>query len=996
MTPFLKQVVNVYLKNERENLRDYCFVLPNKRSAVFLRNYFYKQLHKGYIMPEITTITDFVASFSDLLEANRIESLFTLFNEYRRQPNVDVDFNSFVFWGDMLINDFNDVDRNLADARQIFTNISRLREIRTNYLTKEQANVIKRYWGVSVQYSDPDHMWSHLDYDDKEADKGKFARLWSVLLPLYEGYVARLKDKGLTTQGLLYRTAAERLNPDQDTDLPFKRYIFVGFNVLNGAEHEIFRRLGQRKCADYYWDFYSPIAQIDNNRAGQFISKNIKEFPSRYPLAENDPDYFPNIEILAVPSKIGQAKMAGDQLLQWINDSAIKDVSNAINTAVVLPDETMLIPLIHSLPQQFDNPTETDSKEELKKTNRINVTMGFPMRNSPIVSIMKNIVSLQLRSRRIREADDSISYFIEDVEALLTTPGIAAANPKAVERLWLNIENRRLFNVPSKMITEAVPELAPVFAPIVDDTDIHQVVKYLRELCQFMKNSIPKDEEMQRFFINKYIAAVNDLYEAALTFHINMNQESFFRLIERAINSEVINFFGAPLRGLQIMGVLETRALDFENVIVLSMNERVFPRKHYTRSFIPNELRRAHGLPSIDSQESIFSYYFYRLISRAKNVTLIYDSRKTGGVKGNGLSRYAAQLLYLFGHRGIVHRSMTYPQYSPTNDAIVINKNERIMKQLEQFKKGGDKFLSASSINQYINCPLNFYLERVEGYTAPDEVYDFIDASTYGKIIHNTAQKFYDDMCANVSNTITREMLEPYTKDTDLTIQRLVTREVNEIFHHLPDNKLDNPLDGQYKLLGKIMTKTFRKVLEKDMEYAPFTYIGGEIKDTGELKISDELTINFKQYIDRIDEKEIEGDTILRFIDYKTGDDSLSAKNLVEMFTSGKEKRPKAILQLLLYCHFYRLMHPDVEGKTLKPLIYPLKTIFKDGIPNLKINKAEVEDFSEYEDEFMELLRAKVQEIFDADIPFTQAPDNHACTFCNFRPICNRELKEIY
>ncbi|MDE7411269.1 MAG: PD-(D/E)XK nuclease family protein [Paramuribaculum sp.] len=983
MTPFLQQVVNAYIEHELHNLCDYCFVLPNKRSAAFLTHFLQESLPDGKIMPAVTTITDFVAEFSDLIEASRYESLFTLYDEYRKQPNVDVDFNRFVFWGDILINDFNDVDRYLVDAKGLFSNVTRLKEIRANYLTEEQASVIKRYWGVNVPYSDQEHLWEHIDYADKPANQGKFAKLWQVLYPLYKGFISRLKDKGLTTQGMLYRKAAESLSPDNNTELPYARYVFVGFNVLNRAEHKIFSRLRNRKCADFYWDFISPIANEAHNRAGRFISRNMRDFPSRYPLEEDDDSHFPHTEILGVPSRIAQTKMAGEQLSQWIKSGAINNVDNAIDTAVVLPDESLLIPLIHSLPDKFDSKGEDIP-------NKINVTMGFPLRNSPISSIMKSIISLQMRAR-IREADGSISYYMEDVESILTTPGIMSINPAAIQRLWVDIENKRLFNVPAQMIISAIPELSPIFAPIVRETDINDVVQYLRNLCKFMLGTLPNGEQMQRKFIDTYVDAVEQLYDVARQFDINMNQVSFFRLIERAVNSTVVNFFGEPLHGLQIMGMLETRALDFNNVIMISMNERVFPRKHYTRSFIPDALRRDSGLPTIDFQESIFAYYFYRLISRANNVTLIYDSRKVGGTKSNGISRYPAQMLYLFGNRDITHRNMVYKQCTFPTESISIPKSDHIIQKLESFKAGGEKALSASSINKYINCPLWFYLEEVEDYRAPDDIYDFMDAATYGTIFHHIAQKFYDHICSTLpapDSDITAEMLRPYTLDTDLLVKRLIVREINTEFHHLPQDKCDTPLLGQSLLLGKIIEATFRKVIEHDLANTPFRYIGSEVKDKGILYISPTLSVNFTQIIDRIDIT----DGKMRFIDYKTGGDTLVCRNLNEMFATGIKDRPKAILQLLLYCHFYKSVHGYNDA--IMPLIYPLKQIYPKGIPPLRLGKDPILDYRDIEDQFLELLRDKVSEIFDKKVPFTQSPDTHACTFCKFRPICNRELGE--
>lgn len=971
MTPFLRQVADIYASREADRIHSYCFVFPNKRSAAFFRHHLEEALSAAVLMPEITTITDFVAEFSPLTEANRYEQLFTLYDEYRKQPGVDVDFNKFVFWGDMLMNDFNDVDRYLVDPKSIFINVKRLKEISANYLTEKQISVIKRYWGVQLPFNDPDHLWNHIEYADRPAAQSKFARLWQVLLPLYEGYTARLRDKGLATQGMLYRNAAESLSADRDTDLPYERCIFVGFNVLTTAEHKIFSRLQRRGKADFYWDFDSPMARIPHNRPGKFISQNMRDYPSRYPLEEFRCDNIPHTEILAVSSNIGQTKVAGCQLRKWLETGQITDRDNATDTAIVLPDESLFIPMIHSVPEDISN---------------INVTMGFPMRYAPVAALMSSIISLQLRSRK-RSATGEVTYFFEDVESLITNPGISYKSPDGVRRIANRILTDRIYNVPAALILELAPELAPVFAPIDNPDSLKSVIGYIRELCRFLNDGIDDSDRMQRVFVEAYSQAVTRLEEAADEFGVNMNGNSFFKMIERAVNSESINFFGEPLRGLQIMGVLETRALDFNNVIMLSMNERVFPRKHYTRSFIPDPLRKDYGMATTDFQESIFAYYFYRLISRARNVTLIYDSRRVGGCRNSGISRYPAQLLYIFGNRDVTHRNMLYPQCYFRDGAVSARKTERVMKLLEQFATPEGKNLSASAINTYINCPLSFYLQYVEGFNPPDEVTDYMTDSTYGTIFHEMAQTLYESLrpVPDEPFTVTSGMLEEFLRPNNLFVDKLVVEMINKHYHRLPEERRQERLVGESMIVGKVLRASLLEVIRRDIELTPFTYVGSEVEIRTRLAVSPRLTVNFRLFIDRVDEAQ----GSLRFIDYKTGDESLTSPSVEDLFETDTDRRAKGLMQLLTYCEVYR--EATGNDRPIRPMIYKLRTIAPKGVPPVRINKKNIDDYHEVSDSFRPALIKTIESIFDPDVPFRQCSDDHACKFCKFTGICHRE-----
>lgn len=980
MKPFLRQVAEAYVANEAENLMDYCFVFPNKRSATFFSSFLSPTETTDMIAPETMTITDFVASFSPLVEANRYEQLFTLYTAYSRQPDVDIDFDRFLFWGEMLINDFNDVDRYLVDPEALFVNIKRLREISANYLSKEQLAVIERFWGEQSPHQHVEHFWNHLDYGDSAA-RSKFIKLWEVLLPLYNEFNTRLSQRGLSSSGMLYRKAVEALTDDSAATLPYSRYIFVGFNVLSISEIAIFSRLQKRGMADFYWDFNSPALRIPDNRARRFIARNIAEFPSRYRLEEQPIETIPNIRVVGVPSAIGQVKAAAQQITQWIDNSTIADTANAIDTAVVLPDESLFIPLIHSMPEAI-----TD----------LNITMGFPLKLSPVASLLKTIVRLQLRTRTPREAKPT--FFYEDVKPLLASPLIVKADPEGCRRLEAEIRRRRMFQIPAEEIAELAPGITPVFRPIGNLADIDAVRGYIAELCDFLARNLPETDRMNRHFITAYRAAVDRLCEAASDFGIRLTGFSLFQMVERTVNSDKVNFEGTPLSGLQVMGVLETRALDFDNVIMLSMNERVFPRKHYSRSFIPDALRRGYGMATLDFQESIFAYYFYRLLSRARNVTLIYDARRVGGSRSNEMSRYLAQLLYIFGNENITHTLGIYHTMPFETHPVTVAKDRRIMELLKQFTTDGTvkRNLSASALNTYINCPLEFYLRYVEGLDAEEEITDYMDFSTFGTVLHEVMERYYTRFQpvdpADGSRkpvTITEEMLEPTINNPDsLELDKLITATINRCFNHYPEPLQMTPLAGETLVMGRIFKHTVIEMLKVDRAETPFTFVAAEYPMEGALRIDDNLSVNVRQIIDRID---IDRSGNMRFVDYKTGNDTIDASSVADLFNGANPKRAKALMQLMLYCHIYRTLKEDTRPIT--PVVYKMRTLLTEGVRLSGIGPGRqrhtVMDYNDFHDEFAECLNAKIAEIFDPEVPFTQAATTHSCKFCNFKTICS-------
>lgn len=996
MVEFLKNIARVYIENEKEHLLDYCFIFPNKRAGVFFGKYLAEVMGQSVVLPQITTINDFVFSLNDKIEASRYEQLFLLYDIYRnlylKQNSSDDnihEFDKFQFWGDMLINDFNDADKYMIDTTQLFINVKRFKEINSNYLTEEQINVINKYWGENLTYDDSARFWRHISDDEKsDGISNKFVKIWSKMGEMYDSFNNQLSSQGLTYSGRAYRDAANKLRNINPNELEYHRYIFIGFNVLSTSEIKIFERLKAINCADFYWDYNSPGYIGCFNKASRFLANYIEEFTSKYDTNEPEIKSFPNITIISIPSNIGQVKEAGTVLNHLISTKEISDVNNAIDTAIVLPDESLFIPLINSYPKEFKG--------------NVNITMGYPMRFTPIAAFMKIIVSLHLRARKIR---NEFYYFYEDLQNLLAHPLFKSISGQDGNKIDRYIREAKMFNVPCKYLIEQFPDLSTIFKPVAKTTSINDVFDYAIALVDFIRSKVAKisNKNIDKAFVDRYYHSLHNLRDLVKKYGVLMQEHTFFHLIERAIASDTVTFIGEPLHGLQIMGVLETRVLDFKNIIMTSMNERIFPRKHYKGSFIPDALRRSYGMSTIEFQESIYAYYFYRLISRANNVFLLYDYRGKSSRSGD-MSRYLFQLKYLFPQENIKFNVSNYGMTLNANQRISITKTNAIMEKINSYRNlESKKYLSASSLKTLVHCPLQFYLQYIEDINIPDEINEHMDSATLGNVVHEVMEKLY---IPYIGKEITLDILSKLQSD-NINIDRLITVALNRNFNHL-HKKLQNadaqtieqalltPLSGEAALLFDIIKDIVKLVITRDTDFVPFVFEGAEFVKLGQYKVNDNLSVNFKVKIDRIDKPK---NSHYRIVDYKTGSDEISINNLEELFDNSLGKNNAAILQLLIYSVVLNAIDNTGKytGQSIQPFIYKLRTIYQQKFTPITINKIELIDYKDFLDSaedsvgFIDLFHRTLQNLFDPTVPFEQTNNDHNCKYCKFKMICGKE-----
>lgn len=1050
--PFLRQVAQAYADNEPENIAYYCFVVPNKRSAVFLSKYFSEVLTAGgaeaALTPSVITISDFISDLSDKIEISRIEMLFILYDVYseivkKHLSDADiaagkglVDFNRFQYWGDILINDFGDVDRYMVDARQLFRNIEGLKEISANYLTEEQLEVIRKYWNEDLVPEPVREFWNHAVHvnssrNGKAGNKNVagFVKLWQVMQEVYDGFRERLSAAGYGYGGMIYREVAEQLKDMEAGDFDCDRYVFTGFSVLSESEQSIFKSMQRMGIADFYWDYASPAMYIKGNRASRFICRYVKLFPSRYRVGLDKMEDYPDITVVAVPSTFGQAKAIVPILHRLYpqrfskpgTSSGMEAQGPALEqTAIVLPDENLVSPLLNAMPREIDT---------------VNVTMGFPLSHTSVASLIKNIVSMQLRARELRSLD---TFFFEDVIALLSHPLIRARYASLCDRIVATINKERIFNVPLTFFdAEEYAPLRPVFSIVKNLNDSDGVIDYLDSLLLWLADvieptdTIGKDKEavesdnpddslesdmsdmsdrsdlsdstdlsdlpvtsstrLEIQYIRSYRAALDELRRLNDTYLSNgrifLEDKTVFHLTERILGNQSVAYEGMPLKGLQVMGVLESRGLDFDNIILTSMNERIFPRKHYAKTFIPDALRRGYGMATVDHQESMYAYYFYRLIARAKNVYLLYDAR-TSGLRAGDMSRYINQIKYQFPAGKVRFTGSQYRMASTNPEALAVKKTPAIMKELQRYlSKENGRYLSAHSLNTYINCPMQFYLANIERYYPENEVHDFMDEGTYGTIVHEVAEKMYIDLKGDAPSLALTPEIYSRLSDKKL-VEEYVARSIRTHYLSLPADD-PRPLQGDAAIFRKIMVRTLLKMFERESEFAGVEFISGEESQYVEMKVNDRYTINLNYRIDRIDRVTPPGsEPMIRIVDYKTGDDKMSAAGFDRLFEHGKAMaQPKAMFQLLLYCNAYA--QKEKYDGAIQPFIYKLRKVAVEPFRPLSFNRLPVNDYRDINEGFLERLGEMLDEIYNPDIPFYAYPDKDNCKYCKFKELCS-------
>lgn len=964
MKPFLYQVATLFYQQYGAEIHRLAFVFPNRRAGLFFQKYLSEISEKPLFSPSILTINDLFMQLSGKHPADKIQMLFRLYELYKQRSGSSESFDEFIYWGEMLLNDFDDIDKYMVDARMLFRNVSDLKSLDDdfNYLSPEQVQAIRSFWSSFYPKGD-------------SPNQQHFLELWEILYDLYADLRTSLAKDGCGYDGMIFREVVEQLEKEPMSDFPFDQVVFVGLNALSVSEERLLLALQKKGVADFYWDYVGPWVTDPDNKASFFLERNLRLFPSRMQLPGTEPVQA-EIRVMGVPSAIGQAKQVYPILQALADEQQLTDES-ALRTAIVLPDEHLLVPVLNAIPEAIQH---------------INVTMGYPLAGTPVAALMEYILTLQ---KNIRYVDRVPVFYFRDVLPILNHQYVMAAAPEEVSQLVKDMTaGNRIYVHAADLNRHEL--LSILFTPVQNTEELSDFLIHVLEAlnaCLRNKRPNPDDEEkisnstqttadIEQEFIFHYFATVNRMKEVMREAKIEMRLDTYFRLLKRMTDLITIPFEGEPLSGLQVMGVLETRALDFDRLIILSMNEGIFPLKKAANSFIPYNLRRGFGLPTYEHQDSVWAYHFYRLIRRAKQVTLLYDTRTTGLQTGE-VSRFVHQLRYHYQYP-LIDELVVYDVASSAVPPIFVQKTTEVEKLLSDFLSGGTRALSASAINTYLDCPLKFYFSVLEQIQKEDEITETVERDVFGSILHKVMEDLYAPFKGKL---VTADLLKLLRKDQPL-LTGTIARAFAELFFKSP---VVRPLEGENFLTGEMIRKYAEKILEQDACFTPFHYIKSEKKVRATITLSDRRVVQLKGFIDRVDSL----DRVLRIVDYKTGSGKLDFESVEGLFDKEAKDRPKAVMQVFLYAWMYQQL-PEYTGMPIQPAIYYLRTLFQRSFnPVVEQKKGrgkadKVNSFQEFVADFEGKLRQCLDEIFNLDIPFTQTETGKACAYCSFRGLCGK------
>ena len=964
MTPFLKQIATIFYDRYGAELQRLAFVFPNRRSGIFFHKYLSEVSSKQMSSPTILTINDLFCELSTMQPADPVKLLFQLYNIYLQKSGKADSFDDFFYWGKMLLNDFDDIDKYLTDAKQLFTNVKDLNNIDNDYsyLNPSQVEAIRSFW-------------SSFHPANAATNSQRFLNIWEQLYPIYSDLRKTLAAEGLGFEGMIYREVVENLEKTSVT-FPYEKIVFIGLNALTNVEKALLKHLNKQGIADFYWDYASEKIKDPDNRASFFMQENLNLFPSAYPLPDEE-TVDTQFEIIGIPSRIGQAKQLYPILEQIFNpktttpSDAISSPDDAIKTAIVLPDEQLLLPTLHSIPAMI---------------TRINVTLGYSLTGTPVASLMDNLRSLH-KNKRITERHSF--FFHRDVEAILCHQYILSVCPDEAPSLLQNIKRRNqayiseqvlslnplfrlLFSVPSNVL-ELSDYLTAVLNSftVVNDTSLAE-----NETDSTTDSVMMNTHDLDQEFVYHYNTIINRIKELIETTHTSMSSDTYFKLLKQMTETIKIPFIGEPLSGLQVMGALETRVLDFDNLIILSVNEGVFPNKNADSSFIPYHLRRGFGLPTPEHRESVWAYHFYRMIHRAKCVIMLYDTR-SDGLQSGEVSRFVHQLRYHY--KAPIRQKVTvYNVAASIIRPFKVDKDVAVMRALARYET--EKSFSASAINTYLDCPLKFYFTAIKGIDEEKAISAMLQHDTFGTLLHRVMELAYKPFCGT---TITSDLITFFSQEKLMT-ELIQTAFAKDYFH----SNEPSPLAGQAYLYGETIRKYVNKILDYDRSLTPFIYIGSERLFQRTLEIAGGRKIRIKGFIDRIDC--VNGTT--RIIDYKSGKPSaLTFASMESLFDKTEKDRKKAIMQVFLYAWVYTL---ETGEQKIQPTVYYTRDFFKQSAFDFAIRQIIEKEkiaINHFEDEaplFEDNLRACLDELFNANIPFTQTKVEKNCALCPFKTIC--------
>ncbi len=981
LNPFLYDVAFDIIKRYQHDLSRVALVFPNKRSSVYFKKYYGEIAQRNIWAPNSYTIESFAKKLTGISLADELTLLYYLFESFNEIQLLERASNSaenqnyksqftferFYSLGDILLHDFSEIDSFLVDYKKIFAFLKDVKEIENtfDFLSDSDKAVLQQFW-------------KSFSADDLSNEKQRFIELWRLLPFVYEKFNKRLLTEHIGYQGLVYRVLNERIEKNEINLNQFQTIIFIGFNALSTGIEKLFNFLQINNKALFYWDVDSYYLNDKNQEAGFFMRDYVQKFPNQLynnKLLSNINQASKQIDLIGVPLDVGQAKAIPTLLRNYgLCDSTN---TNPEKTAIILADEQLLFPVLHSIPQEIST---------------INVTMGYPFKDTPLYSFFRKFLQLHRPQKFVNQHN---KFFYKDVISLLQNTYVFSECPLEVKKIvdsindnnyiyiepeWFN--NFNLQTVDNESITEIL------FTPVTLENG-NEIFERLLEILPLFQSAFSAESIENEFiyFAFTKLKRLKDVLDSNMTNYNFVIAEKW--LIDTLLMAKM-PFDGEPLQGIQVIGIMETRNLDYDNVIMLGINEGILPKTNRPPTFLPESIRQVFGLPVIKYHDAIYAYLFYRLLQRSTNITILHNN--ISGYNSCGeLSRFVQQLQFESKLK-INHLHYKERLMPSTKSLITIEKDVEKMQVLKQYivRQKFDKMLSASAINSWLDCSLQFYFRYIAEVSIPQKVEEEITPLVFGNLLHKAMEKLYGDYIIEKDSQLID--IEDFS-----TLYQRVEKYIEMAFKIILNHDLEKPFifEGNQLIIKEVLKRYCNQILETDEKYAPFEIVNLEnetnFKGIAEVEIEGKTqAIGLRGIIDRLDCK----DNKFRVVDYKTGSVDKTFKELSKLFAIEDDGRNRAMFQILLYTMIL-LQDKKRSINDVFPVIYNIREMNDDDFDATlfhKVDKSNIpitpQYFKQLQPYFKEILSETLAELFNKEIPFSQTQNDKICQYCNYKAIC--------
>ncbi len=963
---FLQHIASTLLERYGTDLSGHTMVFPGRRAGIYFRAYLSELSDKPVWSPELITINELFERIASREVTPPEIQVFELYRSYRKVMTNAEPFDEFYSWGEMIIQDFDDIDKYLVDSGMLYQNLLDLKDIDRKFgaLDEETIKLILEFW-------------VNFNPSGLTEEKEKFLSLWDILDRLYKEFRNSLAAGGKASEGMIYRQVAE-MEPDKLLLSAGSSVLhFVGFNAINNCEKVLFDILKKGGKAHFYWDYDNHYISDTVHKAGYFLRKNIEMYgqslsePWDYNMIDARASTGRTINVFSASSDSSQTQVMASILRERISEGEAPDH----HTAVILADENLLIPALAAIPSEISD---------------INVTMGYPLRMTPAYGLVRNLLLIQ---KRLRSAGSDPSFNHREVIPVLRHSYFRRYEPESTALLIRNIVSQNLVWIRSSFFN-GHKLWEKIFSAVAEPLGL---LDYLEDILGELfamwdegsdEESIAPEASLGKEYIYHTILIIRRIRSVSEYKDIDFNHDTVIRLLDKILRNLAIPFTGEPLKGVQVMGLLETRALDFDNIVMLSVNEGTLPKASSPATLIPYNLREAFGLPTLNHQDSIFSYYFYRLLHRTKRIDLLYNDL-ADGISSGEMSRFILQMKYdprmevTFSDKSVPVSLLPGMQESIKRTP----EHDKILHSI--FLAEGGKAISPSALNIWLGCRMKFYNRYISGLKIPDKITPEVDAMLFGNMIHDALNIIY--------NPFVGKLVQEKDIRRILASSEIIESAVSSAFNSEFFKGRKGEIRGRNTIISGILRKYILKILDNDIDYAPFTIIDLEATFNMQyvLKSSVAGTINIEGTIDRIDEKE----GIVRVLDYKSGSVSTNSIIIDDLFDQESGKLNNSVTQVLTYCELFANKFPE---KKIMPAILTLKELFKGKTDNsirIKLPGQEgnkpgstiLDDYELVREHFFPRIENTIESIFDPEKNFDMTTDTRMCRNCDYILLCGRQ-----